>query len=109
MIIIGYILGGLTFLILLFIGLIKLMGFMADKGAEKKGKKYCLEKGYEFKKVEAYPNHYGLFISYQKMQIYASFDYERDGSITWKKGSPEEKINTRLAKKKNKQNNNAKT
>ena len=76
------------------------MRFLADKGAEKKGKEYCIEKGYELKKVEAYPNHYGLFLTYQKMQIYASFDYVRNGSLTWKKGSAEEKINIRLNRKK---------
>jgi hypothetical protein len=99
MIVIGYILSGLVGLIILLIGFIKIMGFLADKGAEKRGKQYCIEKGFEFKKIVAYPNHYGLFLSYQKKQIYASFDYERDGSITWRKGSPEEKISIRLNKR----------
>jgi hypothetical protein len=98
--VIGYIIGGIICLIIILFGFIKLMTYLADKGAVKKGEKYCIEKGYEFKRVEIYPNHYGLFLSYQKMQIYASFDYERDGSLTWKKGSPEEKIRKRLDKKK---------
>lgn len=105
LIIIGYIIGGLISLAILLIGVIKLLGYLADKGAEKKAKSYCIARGYHFKKVEAYPNHYGLFLSYQKMQIYASFDYERDRTITWKKGSPEQKIATRLAKKKKKNEN----
>ena len=70
----------------------------ADKNAIKKGRKYCDDRGYTFKKVEVYPNHYGLFLIKDGMHIYASFDYEKDGSFTWKKGSPEEKIAARLEK-----------
>ncbi|MFA9187976.1 hypothetical protein AAGV33_13775 [Flavobacterium sp. FBOR7N2.3] len=97
--IIGAVLVTILGLILLILGLIKLMTFLADKSAEKKGRKYCNDRGYEFKKIEAYPNHYGLFLKKDNMHIYASFHYERDGSFTWIKGSPEDKIEARLAKK----------
>ena len=97
--ILGAVLVTILGLILFFLGLIKLMGFLADKGAERKGRKYCKDRGYEFQKVEAYPNHYGLFLKKDNMHIYASFHYERDGSFTWIKGSPEDKIEARLLKK----------
>lgn len=100
--IIGIVLGSIIGLILLLLGFIKLMTFLSDKGAERKGRKYCIDRGYEFKKVEAYPNHYGLFLKKDNMHIYASFHYERDGSFTWIKGSPEDKIEARLTKKSDK-------
>jgi hypothetical protein len=96
---IGIIVGSIIGLILLLLGLIKLLGYLADKGAKRKGRKYCEARGYEFIKVEAYPNHYGLFLKKDNINIYASFHYERDGSFTWIKGSPEEKIEARLIKK----------
>jgi len=83
-------------LLLLFI---KMMTKYADKSAAKNGRKYCEARGYTFKKVEAFPNHYGLFFIKDKMHFYASFDYERNGKFAWKKGSPEEKIQERLEKK----------
>ncbi|WP_215226767.1 hypothetical protein [Echinicola shivajiensis] len=104
--IVGIVIGSIVELILLLFGFIKLMTLLSDKGAERKGRKYCIERGYEFKKVEAYPNHYGLFLKKDNMHIYASFHYERDGSFTWIKGSPEEKIEARLKKKSDKKKKN---
>ena len=99
---IGIILGFIIGLIILLIGSIKLLTFLSFKGTERKGRKYCTDRGYEFKKVEAYPNHFGLFLKKENMHIYASFHHESDGSFTWIKGSPEEKIQARLEKKRKK-------
>lgn len=95
----GFIVLGIISLLALFILFIRFMGYYSDKRAISKGRKYCEARGYTFKKVEAYPNHYGLFFIKEGMHFYASFDYERDGSFTWKKGSPEDKIAERLRKK----------
>ncbi|MBQ4818602.1 hypothetical protein [Aquimarina sp. MMG016] len=97
--IIVYIIGSLILLAILFIGLIKLLVYLGDRGAERKGRKYCELRGYTFKKVEAFPNHYGLYFKKGGMHFYSSFHYERNGSLTWIKGSPEEKIEARLRKK----------
>lgn len=97
--IVGLILGSIVGLIVLLLGFVKLMVYFGDKGAQRKGRNYCIDRGYKFKKVEAYPNHYGLFLKKDNMHIYASFHYERDGSFTWIKGSPEDKIEARLKKK----------
>ena len=102
--IVAYIVGGIILLALLLLGLIRLLGYLADRGAERKGKKYCEQHGYGFKKVEAFPNHYGLYFKKDEMHFYASFHYERDGSFTWIKGSPEEKIKARLKKREERRN-----
>lgn len=93
---------GLALLAFLLISLAKLLTHLADQGAKKRGKKYCEERGYIFKKVEPFPNHYGLYFTKDKMHFYASFHYENDKSFTWIKGSPEEKIEKRLKRKQNK-------
>ncbi len=102
--ILAFIIGGVILLAFFLLGLIKLLGYLADCGAERKGKKYCELHGYAFKKVEAFPNHYGLYFKKDEMHFYASFHYERDRSLTWMKGSPEEKIEVRLKKKEERKN-----
>lgn len=102
--IIVYIIGGIALLAFLLLALIKILVYISDRGAERKGKRYCESRAYTFKKVEAFPNHYGLYFKKDEMHFYASFHYERDGSFTWIKGSPEEKINARLRKKEERKN-----
>ncbi len=97
--IIGYLLLGVVTLVVLFIVLIKTIGYLSDKNATRKGKEYCKDRGYTFKKVAAFPNHYGLYFMKDKMHFYASFDYVKNGVLDWKKGTPEEKIAERLEKK----------
>lgn len=94
-----YLVLGVVLLVFTLLGVIKLLGYLADKGAQKRGRKYCEDRGYIFKKVEPFPNHYGLYFKKDQMHFYASFHYESDNSFTWIKGSPEEKIEARLKKK----------
>lgn len=78
--------------VLFFAGLIFSVGRLYDFYAPKKAEKYCIAHGLTFLRVEKYPNCYGLFFRKEGRQYYASFDFEIDMSLSWRKGTPQERI-----------------
>jgi len=91
-------------IILLLVGLVALfvlsiwtIGKLYDKLAVVKTKRYCKDNNLEFIEVNAFPNHYGLYFKSGGKSFYASFDFERNRTITWKKGTPLEKVESKAA------------
>ena len=84
----GIIIGSIICLLfILFLG-IKGMVKLYDILAEKKAFKYCQENDLEFIEAKAFPNHYGLYFKKEGKRFYASYNFEANRSITWKKGNP---------------------
>jgi len=77
-------LGSLALLILL----VPIIGKLYDRWALLAARRYCEENGLEYIEVKAFPNHYGLYFRKDGKRLYASYDFERNRTITWKKGSP---------------------
>jgi hypothetical protein len=82
----------LVALVVAFIGTIWTIGKIYDKLAVVKARRYCKENKLEFVEVKAFPNHYGLYFKNDGKSFYAGFDFERDRTITWKKGTPLDKV-----------------
>jgi hypothetical protein len=79
----------------LFVIAIWITGKPYDNWAIKSAKKYCKENNLEYIEAKAFPNHYGLYFRKGRQQFYASYDFERTRTITWKKESPLQKIEQR--------------
>lgn len=77
--------GGTVVLVFL---LIPIFIKISDRLAFRAARRYCQETGLEFLEAKAWPNHYGLYFRKDGQRLYASFDFERNRTITWKKGSP---------------------
>jgi hypothetical protein len=85
--------GGTVVLIFLLIPIfVKLSDWLAFRAA----REYCRTAGLEFVEAKAWPNHYGLYFRKDGQRLYASFDFERNRTITWKKGSPLEIAENKL-------------
>ena len=85
---------GLIVLVFLAIPfLIKLHDWLAARAA----RRYCRETGLEFVEAKAWPNHYGLYFRVQGKRLYASFDFKRGRTISWKKGTPQEIAERKLS------------
>ena len=85
--------GGTAVLIFL---LIPIFVKLSDRLAFRAARRYCQETGLEFVEAKAWPNHYGLYFRKDGQRHYASFDFERNRTITWKKGSPLEIAENKL-------------
>ena len=95
----------LLFIIVSVVGLIamillaiRIMTKIGDKRSTRAAKKYCVDNDLEFVEVNAFPNHYGLYFKKGNKKFYASFDFNHNGAITWKKGTPHEIVMSRLKK-----------
>jgi hypothetical protein len=89
-------------IVLSLIGVIVLIGFalwitgkLYDRWAVKSAKKYCIDNNLGFVEVKAFPNHYGLYFKKNNNSFYAPFEFERNRTITWKKGTPQNRIEQR--------------
>lgn len=67
-----------------------------DRWALAAARKYCDAAGLEYIEAKAFPNHYGLYFRKDGKRLYASYDFERNRTITWKKGSPLEVAERKL-------------
>jgi hypothetical protein len=76
--------GSVVLVFLLIPILVKLNDWLAIRAA----RRYCAEQGLEYDEAKAWPNHYGLYFRIDGKRHYASFDFERNRTITWKKGTP---------------------
>ena len=83
----------------LLVVIIRIMGKVADIKAAKVAKIYCKDNNLDFIEVKPFPNHYGLYFTFKDKQFYASFDFRMPDKITWKNGSPLEKINAKAKSK----------
>lgn len=79
-------------IIILFVISILITGKLYDKWALKAAEKYCYENELEFIEAKLFPNHYGLYFKKNGKKFYASYDFKRDRTITWKKETPLDKI-----------------
>lgn len=59
-----------------------------DRWALAAARRYCEATGLEYIEAKAFSNHYGLHFRKDGKKLYASYDFERNRTITWKKGSP---------------------
>lgn len=67
-----------------------------DRWALMAAQKYCEAAGLEYIEAKAFPNHYGLYFRKDGKRLYASYDFERNRTITWKNGSPLEVAERKL-------------
>ena len=93
----------LSGLVVLFILAIFTIGKVYDKLAVVKARRYCEDNDLDFVEVKAFPNHYGLYFKSNGKSFYASFDFERNRTITWKKGTPLDKVERKSKKGSTKQ------
>jgi hypothetical protein len=87
-------------LIALFALALWVLRVLADRWAVSAAKKYCADNNLEFDEVKAFPNHYGLYFKKDQKSYYAAFDFERNRTITWKKGTPQNKIEQKTKRNK---------
>lgn len=80
-----YAVSGTTLLVILAI---PVMVRVYDRLALKAARKYCEEVGLEFIEAKAFSNHHGLYFRKEGKRLHASDDFQRNQTITWRKGSP---------------------
>jgi hypothetical protein len=75
-------------LVILFYLTMWVWGKIYDRLAVVKARQYCKDNNLEFVEVKVFPNNYGLYFKSNGKSFYAGFDFERNRTITWKKGTP---------------------